>query len=164
MISELNVGHTYVGGGEYPKPKRIAMGLLGAEIKRDAKSGYYRIEKILRGQNWDKATRSPLTEIGVDANEGDYILAVNGKSTTDVGDIYELLINKAGKQVTLKLNSRPARRGSRDIVIVPTADEANLYYYDWVQTNIEKVSDATDGKVGYIHVPDMGQRGLNEFG
>ena len=163
MISELNVGHTYVGGGEYPQPKRISLGLLGAEIERDSESGYYRIEKILRGQNWDRETRSPLTEIGVDANKGDHILAVDGKSTADVSDIYELLINKAGKQVTLKLNSKPVGKGARDIVVVPTDDEANLYYYDWVQTNIEKVSETTDGKVGYIHVPDMGRRGLNEF-
>ncbi|MFC1604500.1 PDZ domain-containing protein [Planctomycetota bacterium] len=163
MIGELNVGHTYVGGGEYPKPKRIPMGLLGAELQSDSKSGFYRIEKILRGQNWDRATRSPLTEIGVDARQGDYILAVDGKSTADAVDIYELLINKAGKQVTLKLNSKPARKGARDVVVVPTNSKENLYYYDWVQTNIEKVSDATDGKVGYIHVPDMGRRGLNEF-
>jgi tricorn protease len=163
MIGELNAGHTYVGGGDFPKPKRIPMGLLGAEIQRDSNSGYYRIEKILRGQNWNKATRSPLTEIGVDANAGDYILAVNGKSTENVNDIYELLINKAGKQITLKLNSKPSRRGAREVVVVPTDSEENLYYHDWVQTNIEKVSDATDGKVGYIHVPDMGRRGLNEF-
>jgi tricorn protease len=119
MIGELNVGHTYVGGGEYPKPKRIPMGLLGAELQRDSKSGFYRIEKILRGQNWDRPTRSPLTEIGVDAHQGDYILAVDGKSTADVVDIYELLINKAGKQVTLKLNSKPTRKGVRDVVVVP---------------------------------------------
>jgi len=163
MIGELNVGHTYVGGGEYPKPKRITTGLLGAEIVRDTESGYYRIEKILRGQNWDKSIRSPLTEIGVDANEGDYILAVSGESTADVDNIYELLLNKAGKQVTLKLNSKPAEKGSRDVIVVPTDNEQNLYYYGWVQNNIEKVSNATDGKVGYIHVPDMGRRGLNEF-
>lgn len=163
MIGELNVGHTYVGGGEYPKPKRIGLGLLGAEIARDSKSGYYVIEKILRGQNWDRGTRCPLTEIGVDANEGDYILAVDGTSTAEVSDIYELLVNKAGKQVTLTFNSKPARKGARQIVVVPTDSEENLYYYDWVRTNIEKVSDATDGKVGYIHVPDMSRRGLNEF-
>ena len=147
MIGELNVGHTYVGGGEYPKPKRITTGLLGAEIQRDAKSGYYRIDKILRGQNWDKTLRSPLTEIGVDANQGDYILTVNGKSTADVNNIYELLINKAGKQVTLKLNSKPSVKGARDVVVIPAESEENLYYYEWVQDNIQKVSDATDGKV-----------------
>jgi len=163
MIGELNAGHTYVGGGESPQPKRIPMGLLGAELRRDSKSGFYKIEKILRGQNWDRAARSPLTEMGVDARQGDYILAVDGKSTAEAADIYELLVNTAGKQVTLKLNSRPVRKGARDIVVVPTRSEEGLYYYDWVQTNIEKVSDATDGKVGYIHVPDMGAPGLNEF-
>ncbi len=163
MIGELNAGHTYVGGGEYPKPRRIPMGLLGAELERDADSRCYRIARILRGQNWDKTQRSPLTEIGVDAREGDYILSVDGASTADVADIHELLVNKAGKQVTLELNSQPKTKGSRKVVVVPTDSEADLRYYGWVQGNIEKVAEATDGKVGYIHVPDMGQHGLNEF-
>ena len=163
LIGELNVGHTYVGGGEQPKPKRIAMGLLGAELERDADSGYYRIAKILRGQNWDNSLRSPLTEIGVDANEGDYILAIDGRSTAEIENIYELFVNKAGKQVTLKLNAEPRTKGSRDETVIPTDSEEQLYYYGWVQDNIRKVSEATEGKVGYIHVPDMGQHGLNEF-
>ena len=104
-----------------------------------------------------------MTEIGVDANQGDYILAINGESAADVDNIYELLLNKAGKQVTLKLNSKPTKKGSRDVTVVPASSEEKLYYYEWVQTNIEKVSEATDGKVGYIHVPDMGRYGLNEF-
>ncbi len=163
MISELNVGHAYVGGGESPKPRRIAMGLLGAELERDATSGTYRIAKILRGQNWDKTLRSPLTEIGVDAKEGDYILAVNGQSTAEIDNIYQLLINKVGKQVTLRLNSNPEDEGSRKVTVIPTASQSQLYYYGWVQDNIHKVSAATDGEVGYIHVPDMGRTGLNEF-
>jgi len=163
MIGELNVGHTYVGGGDYPKPAKIKTGLLGARLSKDPKSGYFRIDRILRGQNWDKSLRSPLTEIGVDAREGDFIIAVDGKSTAGVKDIYELLLNKADKQVTLQLNSKPARKGARSVIVVPTDDESNLYYFNWVQGNIEKVDKATDGKVGYIHVPDMGRRGLNEF-
>jgi len=163
MIGELNVGHTYVGGGDYPKPKRINLGLLGAQVSRDAKSGYYRIESILRGQNWDKSLRSPLTEIGVNADEGDYILAINGESTKEIDNIYALFINKAGKQITLKLNTEPKEKNSRDVIVIPTASEEQLYYYGWVQSNIETVSKATDGKVGYLHVPDMGRHGLNEF-
>ena len=97
MIGELNAGHTYVGGGECPKPERIPTGLLGAELTRDAQTGYYKIAKILRGENWEKSTRSPLTEIGVNAKEGDYILAIDGHSTADVKNIYELLVNKAGQ-------------------------------------------------------------------
>ena len=163
MIGELNIGHAYVGGGDYPKPERIATGLLGATLGQDAASGYIRITKILKGQNWEKALRSPLTEIGVRAHEGDFILAVNGHSTRDMKDIYESLINTADKQVTLTLNGKPSTEGSWTTVVIPTASEQQLYYYNWVQKNIEKVSAATDGKVGYVHIPDMGAPGLNEF-
>jgi tricorn protease len=163
MISELNVGHTYVGGGDMPKIERIKTGLLGAIINKDEASGYFRIAKILKGQNWNKEVRSPLTDIGVDAREGDYILEVNGKATNEMRDIYESLVNTVGKQVRLRLNSKPEKEGSRESVVVPIDDEGPLYYYDWVQGNLEKVETATQGRVGYIHVPDMGVPGLNEF-
>jgi tricorn protease len=163
MIGELGSGHTYVGGGDLPKKERIKLGLLGAEIRQDPASKFFRIVKILKGQNWDRSLRSPLTDIGVDAREGDYILAVDGKPTDQMRDIYEAMVNKAGKQVKLKLNSEPKEAGSRESVVVPTDNEQPLYYYGWVQGNIAKVNKATDGKVGYIHVPDMGVSGLNEF-
>lgn len=163
MIGELNAGHTYVGGGDMPRKERIKTGLLGAVISKDAASGYFRIDKILKGQNWDKNVRSPLTDIGVDAREGDYILAVDGKPTNRMKDIYESLVNTVGRQVRLKLNSKAQEEGSHDTVVVPIADESPLYYYEWVQGNLEKVENATGGRVGYIHIPDMGNKGLNEF-
>ncbi len=163
MIGELNIGHAYVGGGERPAVKRIALGLLGAEMSKDAASGYFKINKILRGENWNVNTRSPLTEIGLNVQEGEYIIAVNGASTSTMPNIYESLVNTAGKQVILKVNSKPQESGSRTVIVIPIEDESPLYYYDWVQKNIDKVSKATDGKVGYIHVPDMGVTGLNEF-
>ncbi len=163
MIGELNVGHAYVGGGDFPKPERIELGLLGAKIERDAASKYYRITKILKGQNWDKSLRSPLTDIGVDAKEGDYIIAIDGKPTNGMKDMYEALVGKAGKQVTLKLNAAPREAGARETVVIPTADERPLYYLNWVEGNIEKVAKATDGKAGYVHIPNMGVDGLNEF-
>ncbi len=163
MIGELSTGHTYVGGGDLPKVERIKTGLLGAIIEKDESSGYFLIKKILKGQNWDKNVRSPLTDIGVDAREGDYIIEVNGKPTNQMRDIYEALINTVGKQVRLRLNSKAEEAGSRETVVVPTDDEGPLYYYDWVQGNLEKVEKATQGKVGYIHIPDMGVPGLNEF-
>ena len=163
MVGEVSAGHTYVGGGEYPHPNRIQTGLLGAQIERDPKSGYYRIKTILKGENWDKGSRSPLTEIGVNAKEGDYIVAVDGKPTSTMNDIYESLVNKVDKQVKLKLNSSPDEKGNREVTVLPIGDEANLYYYRWVQNNTKKVEEATIGKVGYIHIPDMGVHGLNEF-
>jgi tricorn protease len=163
MISELNIGHAYVGGGQRPTPERINLGLLGAEISKDKTSGYFKIDKILKGQNWDNRIKSPLTEIGVNASQGDYILEVDGINTSSIVNIYQLLVNKAGKQVKLTLNSKPADQGKRVLTVVPIKDESPLYYLQWVEGNIEKVNKATNGKVGYIHIPDMGTEGLNEF-
>ncbi len=163
LIGELNNGHTYVAGGERPETPRIKLGLLGAELSRDQASKAYRIDRILPGENWDEETRSPLTEIGVNVKAGDYILAVNGTPVSSVANIYDLLIGTAGKQVTLRVNSQPADAGARDITVVPTADESPLYYRAWVQKNIDEVSKKTNGEVGYVHIPDMGQPGLNQF-
>ncbi len=162
MIGELNVGHAYVSGGDRVQPERIKTGLLGAQLSRD-KSGYYRIDKILPGQNWNKPVRSPLTEIGVDVNEGDYIVAVNGETTRDMNNIYEALVGQAGKLVELTISSSPSEKDAHNVIVKPIDDESELYYYQWVQDNIQKVSEATNGQVGYIHIPDMGPRGLNEF-
>ena len=107
MIGELNVGHAYVGGGDYPRAARVQMGLLGARLERDPDTGTFQIKKILKGQNWEGGLRSPLTEIGVNVKEGDYIVAVDGKPTNEMNDIYEALVNTAGKQVTLTLNGSP---------------------------------------------------------
>ena len=104
-----------------------------------------------------------MTEVGVDAREGDYILAIDGKPTSSMVDLYEALVNKVDKQVRLKLNDQPKVEGSRETVVLPVGDERPLYYYEWVEKNIEKVSKATHDKVGYLHIPNMGVEGLNEF-
>ncbi len=163
MIGEISIGHAYVSGGDKPKPKRIKTGLLGAQLSKDETTGYFRIDEILPGENWNKKVRSPLTEIGVDVNEGDYIIAVNGKSVKEEKDIYRLLVGTAGRQVMLTVNKKASAEGARDVIVIPTGDESQLYYFKWVRSNIEKVNKATDGQVGYIHIPDMGPEGLNEF-
>ena len=163
LIAELSVGHAYVGGGDRPQPERINTGLLGAEISKDKTSGYFKIDKILKGQNWNGQVRSPLTEIGVGAKEGEYILEVDGIPVINLNNIYETLVNKAGKQVKLVLNSSPTEQGKHEVTVLPVADESQLYYLKWVNENIEKVNKATNGRVGYVHIPDMGVEGLNEF-
>ncbi len=164
MIGELNVGHAYVGLGDRANsPRRIRTGLLGAEVSRDPASKAYRIDRILKGENWQDSARSPLTEIGVDVKEGDFILAVDGRPVRDVPNLFAALVGTAGRQVVLRVNARPVDEGARDVVVVPIADESSLYYHAWVQKNIAHVTEKTGGKVGYIHIPDMGPEGLNEF-
>ncbi len=162
MIGELNCGHAYISGGDKTEPRKIKTGLLGAKLSKDA-SGYYKIERILEGRNWSESLRSPLTEAGIEAKTGDFITAVNGKSTKEIANIYATLYDKAGKQVELTLNGKPTETGGRKVIVKPIASEAALYYFDWVQNNIEKVNKATNGQVGYIHIPDMSAEGLNEF-
>ncbi|PLX16325.1 MAG: protease [Salinivirgaceae bacterium] len=162
LIGELNIGHAYVNGGDRPELQRIKTGLLGAQISAD-KSGYFRVDKILKGENWRRDARSPFTEPGADVEVGDYILAVDGNSTKDVDDIYQLLVGKANKVVELLVNSDPSEKGAKKVLVKTTDDESELYYYNWVQDNIEKVNAATNGRVGYIHIPDMGPKGLTEF-
>lgn len=162
MIAELNCGHAYANPGEADRADRINTGLLGAEISRD-KSGFFRIEKILQGATWDKGLRSPLTEPGIDAKTGDFIVAIDGIATNSVKDMFSLLVGKAGISTEISLNSKPQLAGSRKIVISPIADESPLYQYEWVQNNLKKVEKASNGKIGYIYIPDMGPEGLNEF-
>ena len=163
LIGELNNGHTYVGGGERPDTPRVKLGLLGAELSRDSATRAYRIDHILPGENWDKHTRSPLTAVGVNVKAGDYILAVNGTSVSSLPNIYQALIGTAGKQVILRVNSKPSDAGAHDVTVVPTENEGPLYYLDWVQKNIDYVTKKTKDEVGYLHIPDMGRPGLNEF-
>lgn len=162
MVGELSIGHAYVGGGDYKKADRIKTGLLGAQVQL-GESGYYKITKILDGANWDESLRSPLQAIGVNAKEGEYIIAVDGKPAPEMKNLYAELTGKADEQVVLTLNDKPSKDGARNVTVVPIDDEHNLYYYNWVKDNIEKVNKATDGKVGYVHIPDMGVHGLNEF-
>ena len=163
LIGEIHSGHTYVGGGDRPQAPRVQTGLLGAELSRDAQSRAYRIDRILRGENWDKSARSPLTEIGVNVSAGDFILAVDGKPVRDMSNIYAALVGKVGKQVVLRVNSKPADDGARNVTVLPIADEAPLYYATWVRHNTDYVTEKTGGQVGYIHIPDMGFPGLEEF-
>jgi len=162
LIGELNAGHAYINGGDKFNPERIQTGLLGAQLIRD-KSGYYQIIKILPGENWRTDLRSPLTEVGMNIKVGDFIVAVNGKTTKDMNDIYEALVNTVNKEVLLSISLTPDEKNAQTVIVKPIGDESGLYYFDWVRENIRKVSEATNGEIGYIHIPDMGVEGLNEF-
>jgi tricorn protease len=162
MVSELNVGHTYIEGGDYETPERPKVGLPGARFEVDAKADRYRIAKIFKGENEEEQYRAPLTEIGVDAKVGDYVLAVDGQELKGNDNIYRLLKNRTDP-VTLTVNAKPTPDGARKVTYKPIFSEEKLIYLDWVDRNREMVAKATDGRVGYLHIPDMGPAGIAEF-
>jgi tricorn protease len=163
MVAELSVSHAYVAGGDIEMPKRPQDALPGARIELDAAAGRYRITKIYHGQNEEEIYRSPLTEVGVEVKEGDYILAIDGEDLTAKKNPYELLRNKGNRPVQLTVNATASVEGSHNIVFRPITSETNLIYLDWVTHNREYVDKVTEGKVGYIHLPDMGADGIREF-
>lgn len=163
MIGELNVGHTYVNGGDRPEVKRISMGMLGATFSRDKKTGYYKIDSILSGESWDKTLYAPLRAPGITAGKGDFIISINGKDVSQLSNLFEALTGKADQVIEITLNSKPSQDGAKRFFVKPIADESNLFYHEWVQQNIRKVSIASNGKIGYLHIPDMGPDGLNQF-
>jgi len=136
--------------------------LPGARIVLDATAGRYRLAKIYRGHNEEPKYRSPLTEVGVDAREGDYLLAIDGVDLKATDNPYERLRSKS-YAVTLTLNDKPTTEGARQATYRPIDSDASLRYLDFVLRSKETVDRLSGGKVGYLHVPDMGAPGLYEF-
>jgi tricorn protease len=163
MIAELTVQHAYIDGGDYQIPPRPRVALPGARFDLDATSNRYRISKIFAGQNEEEEYRSPLTEIGVDVKVGDYVLAINGRDLTGKDDPYRFLRNAADNPVEWLVNSMPSTEGAHKIAYRPVTSEQKLVYFDWVAANRKRVEQLSGGRIGYIHVPDMGADGIYEF-
>jgi tricorn protease len=163
MIGELSNSHTYVGGGDYPDLHPVNVGLLGVDFEADQSAGMYRFKKIYAGENWGQQNRSPLTEPGVAVKEGDYLIAVNGRPLRTTQNPYELFVNTVNENVTLTVNSKPSEDGSHTVQVKPISDENNLRELAWVESNRKKVDAASNGRIGYVYLPDMGGEGLNEF-
>ena len=163
IVSETNTGHTYVDWGDFERVKRIDNGLLGATLSTDEASGRYRISEIYKGENWNPARRSPLTEQGVDVKEGDYLTKINGKDITTSVNPYFYLENSAGKPVEITVSSTPASTDSRTSLIKPIASELELLYLNWVNERREMVDSLSGGRIGYIHVPNTSAAGNREL-
>ena len=163
MIAELNVSHAYISGGDWDSPPRPDAALLGATIELDEKAGRYRFAHIHRGHNEEPRYRSPLTEVGVNVKVGDYLLAIEGRELGPKDNPYEVLRHHGQQGLELTVGEEPSIEDSRKVRVRPIAEERSLRYVEWVTDNREKVAEATDGRVGYLHIPDMGSNGIREF-
>lgn len=161
MMGELVVGHAYVGGGDLDRIDSLFVGLLGADYR--VVDGYYQVARIYHGENWRPELRSPLTEPGVNVNEGDYILAVNGQPLQAPTNIYQLFEMTADRVTTLTVNSSPTFEGARTVNVIPIGSETSLRHYAWVEANRRYVQQATKGRVAYIYMPDTAGGGYSAF-
>ncbi len=176
LIGELNSSHSYRGGGDTERADRRGVGLLGvnwalvdnagtevAGRGLPAGQGAYRIAEILRGAQWDAEVRSPLDLPGVDVNEGDYVLAVNGIPVDTSKDPWASFQGLGGETVILTVNDRPTMTGARQVVVEPMDGDTRLRHLAWIEEHRKHVTDETDGRVGYIYVRNTGRDGQSEL-
>ena len=158
IAGELNSGHVYVERGDEPQIERKESGLLGAEFSRT--NAGYRVSKIFPGQNWSEEFRSPFLDAGVDIQVGDVITAIDGKPALTVQNFYQLLEGKGARGVEIVR----ARDGNSKRVQVKTiVAETNLRYLDWIQSRSALVNKLSNGRIGYVHLPNTAIEGNREL-
>ncbi|MBM3882224.1 MAG: peptidase S41 [Verrucomicrobia bacterium] len=162
LISELNASHTYRSGGDLEPGRDRGVGYLGCDFALE--HGAYRIKKILAGALWDSEVRSPLQRPGLtNVHEGDYLLAVNGAPVDTAQDPWAAFQGLADAPVFLTLNDQPTLKGAREVLVQTLSSEGRLRNLAWIDSNRRKVEAASDGKLGYVYVPDTGQNGQREL-
>ncbi|MFP3940690.1 MAG: PDZ domain-containing protein [Thermoanaerobaculia bacterium] len=160
--SELTVGHLYVGGGDSrDEPDGVPGGLLGADL--EIADGRYRFARVYGGLNWNPDLRAPLTEPGVDVREGEYLLAVEGRELRPPDNPYAPFEYTAGQVVEITVGPSPGGSGARTVEVVPIESESGLRNRAWVEGNLERVHEATDGRVAYVYVPNTAGSGHTYF-
>lgn len=161
MGAEIAIGHSYVRGGDLPSVPSSNPGLLGADFTID--NGRYRIARIYNAESWNPELRAPLAEPGVNVNQGDYLLAVNGEEVRAPESIYRLLDGTANRQTVITVNSRPTMDGARQVTVIPVSNEQGLRTRAWVEGNRRLVDSLSGGKLAYVYVPNTGQPGYTSF-
>ena len=161
MLGEITAQHVYIGGGDRPEVKRVSVGLLGADYTID--HDRYLFAKVYFGENWNPDLRAPLTEPGVNVQQGEYLLAVDGREVHGTDEIYSFFLERAGKAVQLKVGPDPAGKDARTVTVVPIANERNLRLRDWMESNRRKVDELSGGKLAYVYLPDTFIGGFTNF-
>lgn len=158
---ETSIGHSFTGGGDHPEVKRVNVGLLGCDFSME--EGLFRIETILTGESWNPNLKSPLSGPGLDVQEGDFLLRVDGAPLKAGMNPFSLFENTAGKQVVLTLSQKKNGKDARDVTVVPVPNEGNLRRLQWIENNRRKVDELSNGQLAYIWVPNTGGGGYTNF-
>ncbi|HEY1939163.1 MAG TPA: PDZ domain-containing protein [Candidatus Angelobacter sp.] len=161
MLGELTVGHMYIRTPPEPPSEQGKVGLLGADYIIE--NGRYKFAKIYQGENWNPQLRAPLTQPGVNVQEGDYLLAVNGRELRGTDEVFEFFEGSADKATVLKIGASADGKGARTVTVVPIETEAALRNRAWIEGNLHKVDKLSGGRLAYVYLPDTGFGGYTSF-
>ena len=161
LSGEIAVGHSWVLGGDYPDLQDPKTGLLGVDLKEQ--DGFYRIERLYRGDRWSPDKAGPLSMPGLEVNEGDYILAVDGVELRVPTNPYRLLESTAGRSITVTFSKSPSAENARKVTVEPVEDEEFLRMWEWVMHNQSRVNEWSGGRLAYVWLPNTARRGYEFF-
>jgi len=163
LISEVNASHVRLGGGDTEDSRSLNVGMLGVDWALDQDA--YRIREIIRGASWDATTRSPVDQPGIEIAEGDYVLAVNYQTLVSTTDPWASFAGLANQTVSLSVNSSPTLDGAREVLVktMSWSSEAGLRHLAWVEANRKRVEEGSNGKVGYIYMPNTSDAGQDNL-
>ncbi len=161
MLGEITVGHMYIRTPLGPPSDEGKVGLLGADYSIE--NGRYRFARIYQGENWNPQLRAPLTQPGVNVQEGEYLLAVNGRDLKGSDEVFAFFAGTADRSTVLKVGPTADGKGSRNVTVVPIENEAGLRNRAWIDGNMKKTHELSGGKLAYVYLPDTGFGGYTSF-
>jgi tricorn protease len=161
LSGEVAVGHSFVNGGDLPDLDFVPIGLLGCDLSKDGE--YYRIDKIYSGESWNPSTIGPLSLPGLDINEGDILLEINGQALTTKANPYRLLEHTAGRNIRIKIGNKNDPANTKVLLVSPVRSESQLRTFDWIENNRKTVEEMSGGKLAYVYVPNTGGQGFEYF-
>ena len=161
MLGEMTVGHMFIGGGDRPEVKRVQGGLLGADYT--VENGRYRFARVYDGENWNPNLKAPLTQPGVNVTAGEYLLSVQGRDVRPPANLYSFFEETAGKSIVIRVGPDPSGANSREVTVVPVANENGLRNLAWIEDNRRKVDQLSGGRVGYVYMPNTAGAGYTDF-
>ncbi|HXA19572.1 MAG TPA: PDZ domain-containing protein [Thermoanaerobaculia bacterium] len=161
MLNQLTIGHMFIRGGDMLETKSVPGGLLGCDFQ--VENGRYRFARVYNGENWNPEMQAPLTQPGVNVKAGEYLISVGGRDLHAGENVYAPFENTAGKQVAIRVGSKPDGSDAREVVVVPVASESALRMRAWIEDNRRKVDQLSGGRLAYIYIPNTGGGGYRSF-
>ena len=156
MVGELNASH--LGASPPNSANQVTTGRLGLRFDRHQyeTAGQLKITEVI--------ALSPAALPG-NVRIGDYLLAVDGRPIDSHTNLDEILGYKIGRRVALSIADNPAGANKREVVVRPVngATERGLLYRQWVERNREYVARISNGRLGYVHMFDMGGGSLSQL-
>lgn len=148
MLGELNGSHT---GARYRARNGVNAGHIGVLYDLSHEGKGLKIAEVLPD--------GPLYNALPSVKAGDTILAIDGETIEQGANWYDVLLNKAGKRILIKVKTS---KGTEEVYLKATSSDSDLLYKRWVRQREEMVEKLSGGRLAYVHVEGMNSPSFRE--